>query len=84
MSVDEITKYFDLYTTGIGYLNRVHEVAPSEGSPFLSITISALRGSAKNLYLLSINLSGLKKNVSLSGSNWRILSDTSKTLMSGL
>jgi hypothetical protein len=46
MSVDEITKYFDLYTTGIGYLNRIHEVTPSEGSPFLSITISALRGSA--------------------------------------
>lgn len=38
-------KYFDLYTTGIGYLSRVREVTPKEGSPFLSATISALRGS---------------------------------------
>lgn len=39
------TKYFDLYTTGIGYLNRVREVTPKEGSPFWSVTIAALRGS---------------------------------------
>ncbi len=35
---------FDLYTTGIGYLNRVREVAPKEGTPFLSVTLAALRG----------------------------------------
>ena len=28
MSSQESTKYFDLYTTGIGYLNRVREVTP--------------------------------------------------------
>ncbi|MGE0370986.1 MAG: STY4534 family ICE replication protein [Gammaproteobacteria bacterium] len=39
------TKYFDLYTTGIGYLNRVREVTSKEGSPFWSVTIAALRGS---------------------------------------
>jgi len=39
------SKYFDLHTTGIGYLNRVREVTPKEGKPFLSITLSALRGS---------------------------------------
>ena len=39
-------KYFDLHTTGIGYLNRVREVAPREGSPFLSVTVAALRGNA--------------------------------------
>lgn len=44
MSNDD-TKYFDLYTTGIGYLNRVREVTPKEGSPFWSVTIAALRGS---------------------------------------
>ena len=43
---NEDTKYFDLYTTGIGYLNRVREVTPKEGSAFWSVTIAALRGSA--------------------------------------
>jgi hypothetical protein len=45
MSSQENAKYFDLYTTGIGYLNRVREVTPKEGSPFSSVTIAALRGS---------------------------------------
>lgn len=41
-------KYFDLQTTGIGYLNRVREVTPEGGSPFWSVTIAALRGSVDN------------------------------------
>jgi hypothetical protein len=45
MSSEESSKYFDLYTTGIGYLNRVREVTPKEGTPFWSVTIAALRGS---------------------------------------
>ncbi len=45
MSNEDTAKYFDLYTTGIGYLNRVREVKPKEGSPFWSVTIAALRGS---------------------------------------
>ena len=45
MSNEESAKYFDLYTTGIGYLNRVREVTPKEGTPFWSVTIAALRGS---------------------------------------
>ena len=44
MSNEENGKYFDLYTTGIGYLNRVREVTPKEGTPFLSVTLAALRG----------------------------------------
>jgi hypothetical protein len=48
MSCDENAKYFDLYTTGIGYLNRVREVTPREGTPFWSVTIAALRGSVDN------------------------------------
>ena len=48
MSTNEIKKYFDLHTTGIGYLNRVREVTPKEGTPFLSVTIAALRGSVDN------------------------------------
>ena len=45
MSNEDTNKYFDLYTTGIGYLNRVRAVTPKEGSPFWSVTIAALRGS---------------------------------------
>ena len=48
MNSNENSKYFDLHTTGIGYLNRVREVTPKEGEPFLSITIAALRGSVDN------------------------------------
>lgn len=43
------TKYFDLYTTGIGYLSRIREVAPKEGKPFWSVTIAALRGSVDDV-----------------------------------
>ena len=49
MSNQETTKYFDLYTTGLGYLNRVREVTPKEGSPFWSVTIAALRGSVDDV-----------------------------------
>ena len=45
MSNNETKQYFDLHTTGIGYLSRIHEVIPKEGNPFLSVTIAALRGS---------------------------------------
>jgi len=48
MSNNESNKYFDLHTTGIGYLSRIREVTPEEGSPFLSVTIAALRGSVDN------------------------------------
>ena len=48
MSTNETKKYFDLHTQGIGYLNRVREVTPREGTPFLSVTIAALRGSVDN------------------------------------
>ena len=48
MSTNESPKYFDLHSTGIGYLNRVREVTPKEGTPFLSVTIAALRGSVDN------------------------------------
>ncbi len=45
MSNAESPKYFDLHTTGLGYLNRVREVTPKEGKSFWSVTIAALRGS---------------------------------------
>ncbi len=41
--------YFDLFTTGVGYLNRVTEVTMDEGMPFLTVSIAALRGRAGNV-----------------------------------
>ena len=41
--------YFDLFTTGVGYLNRVTEVTTEEGMPFLTVKIAALRGQAGNV-----------------------------------
>lgn len=49
MSNNERTKYFDLQTSGIGYLNRIREVTPEAGSPFLSVSIAALRGSTDDV-----------------------------------
>ena len=49
MSTNETMKYFDLHTAGLGYLNRVREVTPKDGTPFLSVTIAALRGNVDNV-----------------------------------
>ena len=49
MSNSESVKYFDFHTTGLGYLNRVREVTPKEGSPFWSVSIAALRGSVDDV-----------------------------------
>ena len=38
-------KYFDLHVTGIGYLNRIREVVPTQGEAFLAADIAALHGS---------------------------------------
>lgn len=38
-------KFFDLHTTGIGYLNRIRTVTPRKGKPFTCVTIAALHGS---------------------------------------
>ncbi|MGM3426016.1 MULTISPECIES: STY4534 family ICE replication protein [Pseudomonas] len=39
------SQYFDMHTTGIGYLNRIREVKPKKGQPFLAVTVAALCGS---------------------------------------
>ncbi|MDR1935891.1 MAG: DUF3577 domain-containing protein [Candidatus Accumulibacter sp.] len=36
--------HFDLHITGLGYLNRVREVKPRKGEPFLACDIAALNG----------------------------------------
>lgn len=44
-----MSEYFDLHTQGIGYLNRVREVRPKNGTPFWACDIAALHGSADNV-----------------------------------
>lgn len=43
------TKFFDLHTSGIGYLNRIREVPIRKGKPILSVTVAALRGSSDDV-----------------------------------
>lgn len=36
--------FFDLHITGLGYVNRIREVTPRKGDPFLACDIVALNG----------------------------------------
>ncbi|MET3448280.1 DUF3577 domain-containing protein [Ralstonia sp. 1138] len=51
------TKYFDLHTTGIGYLNRVRMVQPTKGPAYRACSISALRGNANGVEYTPFDLS---------------------------
>ena len=42
------SEYFDLQTTGLGYLNRAREV-PTRGDSFLAVDIAALHGAKDNV-----------------------------------
>lgn len=42
-------QYFDLHTSGIGYLNRIRNVTVRKGKPFLAVTIAALHGTTENI-----------------------------------
>lgn len=42
-------KYFNLHTTGLGYINRIRDVKPKNGKPFLACTIGALSGSSESV-----------------------------------
>ena len=41
------SKFFDLHTTGIGYLNRIRQVSPRKGKPFTCVTVAALHGATE-------------------------------------
>ena len=45
---EETGKYFDLHTTGIGYLQNVQEVESGEDGVYVKATIAALRGSSRD------------------------------------
>ena len=44
MTTSNEKSFFDLHITGLGYLNRIREVKPKKGSPFLACDIAALNG----------------------------------------
>jgi Protein of unknown function (DUF3577) len=46
MNNSDNVRYFDLHTTGVGYLNRVRDVEPENGSPFLAVTVAAIHGKS--------------------------------------
>ena len=49
MQDSDNVQYFDLHTTGVGYLNRVREVNPENGSSFLTATIAAMHGKSTDV-----------------------------------
>lgn len=49
MSQPTETKFFDLHTSGIGYVNRVREVTVRKGKPFMACDIAAMRGDASDV-----------------------------------
>lgn len=42
-------RYFNLHITGLGYLNRIREVKPRKGDPFLACDIAALNGPSDDV-----------------------------------
>lgn len=45
----QAVKYFDLHTSGIGYLNRIREVPVRRGSAFMACDIAALHGAENDV-----------------------------------
>jgi hypothetical protein len=44
MTASSEKSFFDLHITGLGYVNRIREVTPRKGDPFLACDIVALNG----------------------------------------
>jgi len=53
--VDE-KAFFDLHDNGVGYLNRIREVKPRKGQPFLACSISAMRGDPNDVEYTKFDL----------------------------
>ncbi len=49
MTTSDEKTYFDLHITGLGYLNRIREVKPKKGAPFLACDIAALNGPSDDV-----------------------------------
>jgi len=62
MTTSNEKSYFDLHITGLGYLNRIREVTPKKGEPFLACDIAALNGDGNkpNYVRFDTRVSGIK------------------------
>ncbi|MDH2431004.1 STY4534 family ICE replication protein [Pokkaliibacter sp. MBI-7] len=49
MTTQNASQFFDLHTSGIGYINRIRLVEPKKGEPFWACSIAALRGDTNNV-----------------------------------
>jgi hypothetical protein len=49
MTTSSEKSYFDLHVTGLGYVNRIREVKPRKGDPFLACDIAALNGPSDDV-----------------------------------
>ncbi|SUD31416.1 Protein of uncharacterised function (DUF3577) [Pseudomonas fluorescens] len=49
MTTSSEKTFFDLHITGLGYLNRIREVNPKKGDPFLACDIAALNGPSDDV-----------------------------------
>ncbi|HBQ6920422.1 TPA: DUF3577 domain-containing protein [Klebsiella pneumoniae] len=49
MTTSTEKSFFDLHITGLGYLNRIREVKPKKGEPFLACDIAALNGPSDDV-----------------------------------
>lgn len=52
--------FFNLHTSGIGYLNNIREVTSKKGNPYISCNISALKGDSSNpaYTFFNVNVAG--------------------------
>lgn len=48
--------FFDLHVNGVGYLNRIREVKPRKGQPFLACSVSAMRGDPSDVEYTKFDL----------------------------
>lgn len=49
MTTSNEKSFFDLHITGLGYLNRIRQVKPRKGDPFLACDIAALNGPSDDV-----------------------------------
>lgn len=52
--------FFNLHTSGIGYLNNIREVPSKKGNPYISCNIAALKGDSSNpeYTFFNVNVAG--------------------------
>ena len=56
MTTSTEKSFFDLHITGLGYLNRIREVKPRKGQPFMACSISAMRGDPNDVEYTKFDL----------------------------